>query len=325
MKTQVISSENLILIDWLTFTTKIFSENDLISMLHLGDVAWEHKDAYRYGYSHRCSFGGITILSGGHSEDMGICVDISGQGCRCFEDYSSLSWLDLFQILTCEFNEFNITRLDLAYDDHTGILDIGTLLDYTDHGWYRSKSRYWLVEYGSTGTCIYHGSVKSDIRFRIYDKAAERGLLDGTHWIRVEQQLRGDRSKLAVSHIVERRSVGSVFTSILQDYLVYVEPSETDSNKSRWAVCSFWSELLSGASDITLTADPGMEYNIWRLRSTILEQYSGAIYTWIQIHGIDDLVDLIKERRSPLNPKHKMLLQQYQKLKSEGGSCEENF
>lgn len=315
MEKQSLPDYNLILIDWLTVTTKIWSENDLINLLHLNDCTWEHLDAYRYGYAHRCSFSGITIMSGGR-EDMGICLEMSGQGCRAFESYSDLTWLDLFRILTDPFNEFNITHIDLAFDDHTGILDIGEILDDTDHHRYRSRSRWWKVEYGSCGTTIYHGSPQSNTRVRIYDKAAERGLLDGTHWIRVEVVLRDVNASGAVQAILEHEDIGPVFSGILSNYLVYCDPS-SDSNRSRWQPTEYWQKLLQGAAAIHIASDPGLEYNIFRLEGYLRDQCGGAIFTWMQINGLDSLDQLIKERNKPLNPKHKMLLRQYERLKGD--------
>lgn len=314
MEDYSVLDHNILLIDWLTVSTKIWSENDLIQLLRLEDCTWEHLDAYRYGYAHRCSFSGITILSGGHSDDMGICLEMSGQGCRAFESYSSLSWIELLRILKDPYYEFNITHIDLAFDDHTGILDIGEILDDTDHHRYRSRSRWWKVEYGSCGTTIYHGSPQSNIRVRIYDKAAERGMLDGTHWIRVELVLRDINASGAVDAILEHEQLGPVFSGILSNYLVYCDPS-SDSNRSRWDPAEYWQQLLQGAFAIHIAADPGLEYNVFRLQSYLRDQCGGAIYTWSQLYGFDSLEELIKTRTSPLNPKHKLLLNQYQRKK----------
>ena len=302
------NTENIILIDWITVTTKIWSENELINLLHLKNLTWEHRDAYRYGYAHRCSCSGITIMSGGQ-EEMGICLEMSGQGCRAFESYSDLTWLQLISFLMEPLFEFKITRLDLAYDDHTGILDIGQILDDTDNHFYRSRSRWWKVEYGSCGTTIYHGSPQSNFRCRIYDKAAERGLLDGTHWIRVESQLRENNASGALASILELQNIGSVFSGILKNYLVYCVPS-ADSNRSRWEIADYWNELIADADRVAIASKPGLEYNIFRLESTIADMWSGALFTWIQINGLDSLDCLIKERRRKLNPKYKLLLSQ---------------
>jgi hypothetical protein len=40
----------------------------------------------------------------------------------------------------------------------------------------------------------------------------------------------------------------------------------------------------------------------------------GGLDTWIKIFGLDALPDLLKQRKSRLQPKHQMLLQQYGKL-----------
>ena len=311
--------ENIILIDWLTFTTSIWSEHDLLDMLGLQSISWEERDCYRYGYRHMKTYGGMSILSDGHQASMGICVEFSGQGCRSFESFSSLGWLPLFLELTEEYNEFRITRLDLAFDDHIGILDLNRLLDDTDEHLYRSRSKWWKVEYGSTGTTIYHGSPQSKIRCRIYDKAMERGCEEGTHWVRVELMLRDDNALGAIRSILDKGDVGKTFSGILSNYLVYCEPSN-DSNRSRWPVADYWLLLINGAEAIHVAAQPGVEYNVFRLQAYLRDQAGGAIFTWMQIAGLDSLEELIRDRRNRLNPKHKTLLDHYDKFKKGEGS-----
>ena len=304
--------KNCCLVDWLTFTSSIHSESSIIDLLHLSGCTWEHKDSYRYGYSHRCSCSNITILSGG-TEEMGICVDMSGTGCRAFEDFSSLSWFDLFDILLDPLNEFRITRIDLAFDDHSGILDMQQLLDDTDEHNYRKNGNWWKVEYGSQGTTIYHGSPQSDIRCRIYDKAAERGYLDEeTHWIRVELVLRHQNAMNAISEILNRKSVGAVFSGVLRNYLCYLSPSG-DSNRSRWPIADYWLALIGTIEPISLWVAPGLDYNLFNLERLLVDQMGGALITWRNIVGLDKLDDLLKKRTKKLNPKHLKLMQQYGK------------
>ncbi len=309
-----LKQENIILIDWLTFTTAIWSENDVIDLLGLSDISWEERDCFRYGYRHMRTYGGMSILSDGHQESMGICVEFSGQGCRSFESFSSLGWIPLFRILTEEYNEFRITHIDLAYDDHTGVLDINQLLDDTDEHLYRSRSKWWKVEYGSTGTTIYHGSPQSKIRCRIYDKAMERGCEEGTHWIRVELVLRAENAVGAINSILDNGQVGQTFSGILANYLCYCEPS-SDSNRSRWPVADYWAKLIDGVASIHIAAQPGVEYNVFRLETYLRDQAGGAIQAWLQIAGLDSLVEITRERRNNLNPKHKALIDQYERLK----------
>ena len=299
--------ENIILFDWLTFTCTIdsFSYSNLIYILGMENYDFKLIESYRYGYSKRVEFGGISILFDG-SVGMGVCVDMSGTGCRSFESYSTLDWSTLFRRISCD--GFNITRLDIAFDDHTGILDMQRLLDDTDDHLYRSRSRWWLVEYGSTGTTIYHGSPQSNFRVRIYDKAAERGIVDGSkHWIRVEIVLRSINAKNAILELVSGLSIGNLFRGTLSNYLVYCVESN-DSNKSRWVTADYWEQLLESSPAIRLWSCPGVDYNIFHLEKFLRDQCGGAIYTWSQLYGFDQLEDLIKTRKTKLSPKHQKLL-----------------
>ena len=315
LETKVISSENLILIDWITFTSKAWSVDQLKYELGLIDQDWTLAEYGRYGYKRKEVFSGVSILYDGRlnedgEDDMGVCVECSGQGCRALESFGHIDWLVFLAFLMDDLNEFNITRLDLAYDDHTGILDKLRLKLDTDDGNYRSKFRSWEVRYGNKGFSIHHGSKQSQVFIRIYDKAAERGLLDGTHWIRVEIQLRAENASGAVKAYLEQRTLGGVYGGILATYLVYCEESD-DSNKSRWPTADYWEQLIQGAQRIHIAAAPGVEYNIFHLEAFIRDTAGGGLKTWIEIFGLDSLPDLLKKRKGRLNPKHKRLLDIY--------------
>ena len=115
--------ENLILYDWLSFTAPSWSDPYLfVKLLGLENCSWETIKGAR-GYQDRLYFNSISIHYNGRP-DMGIWCEMSGQGCRTFETLSTLpnKWEALFPLLF-EYH-LNITRLDVAYDDHVGILDI---------------------------------------------------------------------------------------------------------------------------------------------------------------------------------------------------------
>lgn len=300
------NQQNLILIDWFTGTSSFDSVNDFIELLGMDDptIAWEYKVAYMNGYPFRQSFGGIHILYGGR-EDMGVCLTMSGQGCRSFESYGHGDWFGLL----AHFLESgcNITRFDLAYDDHSGALPLDQMLDDTIDHCYVSKSRFWQVVQGSTGTTIYHGSPQSKIRFRIYDKALERGLLDGTHWVRLEMQLRDKNAAAIVTEILTDLNVGRCFLGVLRNYLTYRVPSE-DSNRSRWPIADYWQQLLDGVSIVRLWTAPGVDYNIFRLQRFLVDQCGAAILTWHDLYGLDDLLSQIKFKAPKIAPKYQKLL-----------------
>lgn len=316
MENQPIPSEDIILIDWITFTTKIWSVSDLKSVMGMSDVPWEMAEYGRYGYKLREVFNGVNVMYEGRRnkdgiDDMGICVEASGQGCRALETFGKIQWLSFVQWLLDPDNEVKITRLDLAFDDHSGILDKLQLKLDTDDGYYKSNFRNWEIRYGNCGFSIYHGSKQSKVMIRIYDKAAERGLLDGTHWIRVEMQLRDDNASGALAAYLQHQDLGSVYGGILKTYLVYLVGSDRDSNKARWEVAPYWEHLIQGAARIHIAAAPGVEYNIFHLEHFLRDTAGGALKTWIQIFGMDSLPELLKQRKSRLNPKHKQLLDLY--------------
>ena len=303
--------ENLILIDWFTFTIR---GHDLpyIKDHILGISAeWEQIDRYMNGYPQRHYFGGISLMYGA-TDEMGICINFSGQGCRTFETYTRFDWTHLFTIALsfCENGTGNITRLDVAFDDHSGILNLSRMQDDCEHNMLVSKFRKWTIEYGSDRSmCIYHGSKKSDIMIRIYDKAVERGYEDDVHWIRVEMQLRDDLALSFVSKILNT-PIGDLFSGTLLNYLRYVDPS-SDLNKSRWPMTDYWEDLINCANAIRLWSAPGIDYNISHLENFVLSQAGNAIRTYVKLAGYPRLYAQLEAIDKELPTKYKRLLQQY--------------
>ena len=307
--------ENLILFDWLTFSSRCDSLETIKQLIGLQDVPWQKMDKGRNGYRQRYFFENISILYDG-ADNMGVCVDMSSTGCRAFETYSTISWMDLMEVLFYNSDDYNVTRLDMAFDDHTGILDIDQLRDDTDDHMYVSRSRTWKVEYGSKGTTIYHGSPQSNMYIRIYDKAAEREL-DDVHWIRVEMQMRDEIATGFIGGLM-RNPVGDHFRGVLHNYLRYVVDLGTDVNMSRWPMADYWAKLLDGVSKIRCWSSPGVEYNMFTLSNFIINQAGNAIDCYLTIFGVDDLIRELGKRSIKRSPKYERLKQQYEGLKAGG-------
>lgn len=308
-------TENCILYDWLTFTTKCDSIGSLISLLGLASVTFEDMPKGRNGYRSMMTFEGISILYDGR-EDMGVCVDMTGKGCRTFESYSSTSWDDLFSALLWE--DYNITRLDVAMDDHTGLLDIDVLRDATDDHHYISKARKWMVQYGSDGCTIYHGSQQSNMLIRIYDKAAEK-CVENQHWIRVEMQM---RDEIATGFLAGMPGPDSSLTfgdhacGVLVNYLRYVEPA-SGVNMSRWPTAPYWSDFTRAMSSIRCWSAPGVDYDLSHLTNYIINQCGNALDCYLKIFGTADLVRELGQRAIRPSPKYLRLQREYEKLKKQ--------
>lgn len=304
-------SENLILFDWLTVSCKEEDPQVWVKLLGMEGCSWDEMDHGRNGYRKGLYYGSITVLYDG-SDGMGICLDMSGQGCRTFESDGSGDFDGLFGLIQAQPERYHMTRLDVAFDDHTGILPIKQLFEDTDRQEYISKFRQSRIEKqfvdGRAGITVYHGSKKSDVLFRIYDKAAERGLPEEQHWVRVEMQLRNDRG---LAFVGSPEPVGITFRGVLVNYLRYVDPDPFDSNNRRWPTKTYWQDLIDGVGAIRLYVKPGTEYNIMQLDHFVFDQAGNAISAALAIHGAAKFFDRLHQRSTSGNPKYDRLIDQY--------------
>lgn len=322
---------NVFLIDWLTVTFQDISPDVVVMMLGLSGEEWQTKQTFKNGYPVDKFFGNIHIWYGADDpkyytdgfnsngvwvtaemkarNDMGVCLNLSGQGCRTFEEHSTVGWMTLFELI--DKYHGHVTRLDLAYDDHMGVVDIYRLAcDVKDRN-YRSKATYADVRWSDDqksdiqGLTIYIGRKSSDVLIRVYDKAAERGYTD-RHWIRIELQLRNDRASNALQQLLQRESIGVVSAGVLRNYLTVCVPS-ADTNKSRWPVAYYWQRVIGQIEAIRVWAAPGEPYNFYKTEDHLVKQYAQVILTFEKMHGsVHDL--LVAARRyhggKPLKPKY---------------------
>ena len=296
------SAENIVLYDYLSFTSKRHMPEELIEVLGLGQCPWSVIRGAR-GYQDRKYFSCISIHYNGRA-DMGVWVEMTGQGCRTFETLSTVGWECLFQFI--RGNGLNITRMDVAYDDHTGILDINSIAFDTMKQNYISKSNWYKVEISSEGISSYVGSPKSKVRVRMYDKAAERKKF-GEHWVRCELQLRDER---AIKFNELNLPIGQAFTGVLLNYLRYVEPS-SDTNKWRWPMKAYWRNLVEDAERISIYQAPGMEYNEEAIKHYVVNQAGNAVDACIRMYGIESFQEMIANRDIARNPHYDQVVQKH--------------
>lgn len=305
---------NKVIYDWVSVTSKIHNPQGLIALLGLDHegIVWEQVKG-AHGYRDRLYWEKISIHYNGR-EDMGIWLEMSGQGCRAFESFGTGDYEALFQEVFSNPGDMHITRLDVAFDDHEGLLDMETICADARAGEYVSKFRTGLAAYGlgeDMGKTVTFGSRSSEALVRIYDKAAERGFTDGRHWVRVELQLRRER---AAAFLQQTQPVGECFAGVLGNYLRFVEePDGFDTNRWRWPMKIYWDKLLDGASRIRLYEKPGADYNMINLENFVIQQAGGAIYTYLECNGVEKFLKDLCCRGAQLNPKYKSLLAQYGK------------
>lgn len=316
------NTENIVLIDWLTFTTTKLTLEKLISFLGLERLNFVDCKGH-YGYKSAKQFGGIWIMFDGFKEDMGICVEMSGQGCRQYETSGRLDLDNLCTILAQNSDKYHITRLDVAFDDvdheGNGLLDMMIIDDYSRRDLYvsrfRSKSGEWSGKHSDSGELrklalsCYFGSPQSNTRFRIYDKSMERGGLD-YHWTRFEIQL---RDKTPLAFLQDKHTVGEKFYGLINNNLRFIVPTGTDNNRRRWASPDWWTEFLQSTLKISVFTKKNVEYNMSKLENYVFGQAGKSLYTYLMCKGSSELIRHIKDymEDKELNDKQLQLISDF--------------
>jgi len=289
----------------------IIPEN-MIELLKLDDIDWTVVERNAHGFKRKYYFDGINIHFDNPAFE-GVWVEMSGQGCRAYDEFSSLDWLDLFEIILCKEISCNLTRLDVAYDDTDGILNLDKIYDDVYHQNYVSRCNSWEVHASNKGKTVYIGSMKSDLMFRVYDKASERNRTDEGHWIRFEIQLRDARAVDFVRKLAEN-SIGELFNGVLNNYLRFVVPNPKDSNNRRWKTQKWWTRFTEDAAKISLWTPCDTEYNLMKVEKHVYKQCGNGIHTLMQIKGNEQFYkDLIKNKPAIVSEKYQSLLAEYGK------------
>lgn len=260
--------ENTYIIDWLSFTCKMGNPFEVIELAGLGQLNFTESDRGRYGYDNAYTLDGIiNVFYSSKRSDMGVHVELTGQGVRKYEtimEVDKVTWRQVFEHLRT-FATFS--RIDLALDEYEGLVGFADIIKKIEQGEHVGRCRSFKVISGRgsngehTGTTIYMGSNKSDLMLRVYEKNYERQAkgyeIDVPIWNRWELVLKHEKANDFVTRYLDGgHSFGSLFGGILADLIRFVEPSE-DTNKSRWQTSAWWSNFLAMAEPIQLK---GKEY-----------------------------------------------------------------
>lgn len=307
------NTDNKILIDWLSFTSKIHSPDSIIELLGLTGIKFTETYGMQ-GYQDRLIYDGISIHYNSHRNE-GVWVEMSGQGCRAFETYCHYddSFLYLFEYFKEFPEEYHITRLDVAYDDFIGVIPLKSfsrdVLNKNYVSRFKDDSMTVTCSAGRVGYTIDCGSRKSDIKFRVYDKSYERGYRGDEHftWNRFEIQMRNDRA-LNFIKLLDSDNLGEIFCGVIVNYLRIVKPDKNDSNKRRWHTKKWFSEFIGHAECISLFTKCDLEYNLAKCEDFVYRHCGNALDTLIEIKGTEKVLEELKERKPARSQKYIQLI-----------------
>ena len=309
-------ADKRVLFDWFTMTSKVDSPSSIVDLLGLTDAQWLPSYG-RHGYRQKISFGNIEI----HFDNPtypGIMLDMSGTGCRSFDEYGHCDWSVLFHLCNTDPDNYHCTRLDIAYDDRgeDGVLpDLSFIAEETRQRHYCSRFQKSVITEtveGKGGITVYFGSNHSEICFRIYDKSKERAdNVDADsdalgHWVRFEITLRRERAQEFIKLPFDE--LGSSMIGVINNYLRYTVPYTDSHNRSRADTASWWLAFVETLEKISLYTPTNTEYSLDKAKVYVYGQAGNSVSALIDILGVDQFLKELKENKPAAALKYKQLV-----------------
>lgn len=279
-----------------------------------------------YGYSAKYVFSNIQVMISPPADNLGTLVELKGQGCREFEGIlltHGETWFDFFRI--CMKENATFKRIDLAINDMAGLLDIPELIAKCDRNECISVMRRFQglqsgpmndSEKNDKGATLYIGSMKSDIYFCIYEKAAEQsqkfGINPDDYAIknRFEIRLKNDRAALAIENLLIYRDVEKTAFGIITRYLRFVD-YRANQDRTKWPLNKMWQRFCGKNRQplrLTLAPEP---FDLRKTKAWIQKQVAPMLKVLFKIdafNGTTETMTMIKSVE--LQKRHLKLLEQ---------------
>lgn len=253
-------------LDWLSFTVEY--QPGIINRIidSLGAVDDGPNDFGGMGYT-----SSLNILGSGRiywnieRQEMGIHVRLPAEALALIE----MTPLGLMSRIVDW--KGHLTRMDVAFDDMDGLLDMDVIYEKLMTGQAVSRFRKMtridgrdLLNGAKIGDTINIGARASQSFVRIYDKKLEQWGKNGVEpdtekWVRVEIELKGEKAHFfAEKLILSGRLSGvpgqaSLCCMLLNGLLDFKDEGLGDSNKSRWETSPFWADFLHGCGKLILS------------------------------------------------------------------------
>lgn len=221
---------------------------------------WNNYDTC-FGYG----MDGVILLCGSSNqeEELGILVELTGQACKRLEAHLEVegrTWFDVFRKVA--FYGGIYKRVDVAINDHYGILEVAQLKKCLEEGAYLSKFRsYEFIRSGAikrekegVGDTLYIGSKDSEIYFCIYEKDYEQyvkyGIPVEEAYIktRFEMRLFEERASSFIASMLEHEEeedgLEYVCFGVVNHYLCFLV-ADNKKEKRDWELDPMWGHFIS--------------------------------------------------------------------------------
>jgi DNA relaxase NicK len=311
------------LIDWFCCSIKSLKNlDDIFTYLLLEKDKFKSCNPYNF-YQYGLRFDSITILYTeldiNEQKYYNVFFNLSGQGCRQYETIRGklFDWIEFIKNIQSAFSgcyDLHVSRIDIAFDiKDNSCPDMLKIIKSVEDRKYISTFRRTITTKGAE-EFVFFGSPQSDTRLRIYNKALERGCVDGEKWVRFEYQLRNQSVSRFLNHLYTTNHLGQAMLDFLNSSVRFIVKS-TDTlkghNHDRLNSSGWWNKLIKSAGEITKFNAPGIEYNMARASKYLNEQVAPTLYAYIEGHGgdINPLIDMLANNKYRLKDKHRMVIQ----------------
>lgn len=295
------------LVDYASFTLPSDFDIDFLKAMLCGSAEWEEAAGgwRNYTTSERCGY--VRIGYGGQ---WGVHVDVSGQGCRQLDRDSGEEWQGRIAALISLGARF--TRLDLAWDDKQGLLDLSVIEDHVRRGAVCTRAKtFKVVDSGpiggrrsETGKTVYVGAGACECSARFYDKGAEQGVAG--HWVRCELQMRG-RTADRAAELVGRCGVGAG-ASLLERFVSFRAAVER-RYAYRAAVAAWWARFTECAAKAKLVLDKRVR-TVWDVQLWFASKFSRTVAMLTKAGCKSDFfTKMYREGKDRLSSKQVLMLQ----------------
>ena len=287
-----------------------------------------HEDYGHYSYTEHYSLGDIFIYTSA-DEEKGVLLELKGRGCRQFESYllaQERSWYDF--LMDALVDGGVMKRIDLAINDHMGILDIPELAEKCRKREYIGKSRSYkfylsgeLIKHREDdreymGRTLYLGSLKSDVYFCIYEKDYEQykkhdiPIADAEVKNRFEIRLKNERAFYAIRDLLEHDNPERTAFQIINRYVRFVDRDDTKP-RSDWRISEEWAWFIGehrGSLKLTTKPEP---YSFERTLHWLSHQVAPTLKLALRLDKMNHtqiVHDIITHAK--LTEKHEKILKQ---------------
>lgn len=276
----------LITVDWLAFAVREVPDKDIFSFLGIfKELDW-HVGAGNFGaYPDTLRYGSIQIgINGVNGYEF--YVQLSGQGCREFEDLMPAGWQwESFLKRLNSDEAVSIRRLDIAGDEREGYFNIERFDRAVSRGCYATRCKMPTVQKYGREVC-YVGSSTSSVLMRFYNKKLERGFSpedeDGKPWWRCELQLRDEYCSQMIDDIIEY-GIGKAFSGHCLNHIRWLQKPNDNKNSQRIKTAKWYDDFLGDCEKLKFTSAPGSTYNFSKLQRYIVHQAGSSIVTMAKV------------------------------------------